>query len=154
MRLGGFRYEIHHIAGEQNVWAGMVSHWARLPATLSARRIRTRAQGQQDRLTLRPLDDEGFVWPTIESIGEAQRKFGGKGELSRLDKGDAGVRCKGQQLWIPAEASNLLRRLYIAAPRATVAGTPCWHTSAASSMSRTSGNVWTGSWQADSCVIM
>jgi hypothetical protein len=93
----------------------MVSRWARLPATPSLRRIKTRAQEQQDRLTLRPLDDEGFVWPTIESIGEAQRKFGDKDELSHLDKGDAGVWCKGQRLWIPADASNLLRRLCIIA---------------------------------------
>ncbi|KAE8903142.1 hypothetical protein PF003_g12674 [Phytophthora fragariae] len=115
MRLGEFRYEIHHIAGADNVWADMVSRWARMPATTSLRRVTTRDQQQQDRLLLRPLDDDDFVWPNLDTIAAAQRKFGDKAELSRLEEGDDGVRRTDSRLWIPAEATNLLRRLYIIA---------------------------------------
>ncbi|KAE8897356.1 hypothetical protein PF003_g18627 [Phytophthora fragariae] len=93
----------------------MVSRWARMPATTSLRRVTTRGQQQQDRLLLRPLDDDDFVWPNLDTIAAAQRKFGDKAELSRLEEGDDGVRRTDSRLWIPAEATNLIRRLCIIA---------------------------------------
>ncbi|KAE8955736.1 hypothetical protein PR002_g31698 [Phytophthora rubi] len=128
-----------------------------MPATTSLRRVTTRGQQQQDRLLLRPLDDDDFVWPNLDTIAAAQRKFGDKAELSRLEEGDDGVRRTDSRLWIPAEATNCsaaCASLHIATPRATVAGTRCWHTSAASSTCPTFGNAWTGFWRAASCATM
>ncbi|GMF59946.1 unnamed protein product [Phytophthora fragariaefolia] len=70
---------------------------------------------QQDRLLLRPLDDENFMWSTLDTISAAQHKFGDKSELSRLDEGDDGVRRKDSRLWVPPEATNPLRCLCIIA---------------------------------------
>ncbi|RAW25519.1 hypothetical protein PC110_g18060 [Phytophthora cactorum] len=113
MRLGEFRYEIHHIAGEDNVWADMVSRWARIPATTCAKRVSTRRQQQDERLVLRPLDDTGFVWPTMDTIGSAQPMFGTKAERASLDKCNDGIWRKDKWPWVPAAARNLIRRLCI-----------------------------------------
>eukprot|EP00644_Phytophthora_capsici_P015294 jgi/Phyca11/113387/e_gw1.24.210.1 len=70
----------------------MVTRWARPPSSLSIRKVQTRRQEQQDRLSLRPLDDEGFVWPDLGSISDAQHKLGDKSVMQRLQEGDDGIR--------------------------------------------------------------
>jgi hypothetical protein len=96
MKLGEFRYDIHHIAGEDNVWADMVSRWARMPMTTSVKRVTTRGQQQQILLSLRPLDDEDFVWPDMDAIAAAQRKYGDK-NAQRREYVSARVCCKEQR---------------------------------------------------------
>jgi len=116
MRLTEFKYSIRHIAGESNVWADMLSRWACATPTLAAvRRARTRGSQQRDQLTLRPLDDSGFVWPTMNEIARAQRQHRPKTFPRELSERDDGVIVNGDMLWVPREASALVRRLLIIA---------------------------------------
>ena len=60
-------YHIHDIRGEDNVWADLISRW-RPSQTLKICRIRF-PQG-----VVRPLQDDEFVWPTIQEIKEIQQE--------------------------------------------------------------------------------
>ncbi|GMF38688.1 unnamed protein product [Phytophthora fragariaefolia] len=74
----GCRYVINHIAGENNLWADIVSRWGQ-PAdgitgtTLALKRVTTRSA--QTLLKLRPLQDGHFVWPTRADVVKAQAKY-------------------------------------------------------------------------------
>lgn len=76
-KLHELRYVIEHIEGPLNVWADMISRWAGQPA--SAIRIcrftvrkRKSPKPAVEISALRSLDSEGFVWPTMANIHEAQ----------------------------------------------------------------------------------
>lgn len=74
-------YGIEHVDGVSNVWADMLSRWAGQPTTKVklTRFTKKRAKKQQaaprthTRQVLRPLDDEGFVWPSLDEIRSAQQ---------------------------------------------------------------------------------
>ncbi|KAH9086373.1 hypothetical protein LEN26_020136, partial [Aphanomyces euteiches] len=95
--ISEYRYEIEHIDGVNNVWADMMSRWGHpKPKDCSARqqpkahnelnteqsrpkvaaykkrKIRKRKQMAalaKSQQKLRPLDDEGFIWPSFDEIG-------------------------------------------------------------------------------------
>ncbi|OWZ03680.1 LOW QUALITY PROTEIN: hypothetical protein PHMEG_00024542 [Phytophthora megakarya] len=75
LKLSEFRYTINHIAGTANVWADMLSRWACQPREITVRRVTTRISQQQKLCTLRPLDEENFVWPTWEEVLRVQRRY-------------------------------------------------------------------------------
>jgi hypothetical protein len=87
MNLMNYNYVIEHIAGPQNVWADMISRWAgnHAPVTTAIMRIRTTPTTSQQEPalevtepiipTLRPLDDENFVWPTFVEIMLVQSQY-------------------------------------------------------------------------------
>ncbi|POM76319.1 Hypothetical protein PHPALM_6447 [Phytophthora palmivora] len=74
--------------------------------------VKTRSQTEQDRLLLRPLDDEDFVWPTINTLLDAQRKFGATVEKATYEVSEDRVRRHDKKTWIPVAATDLHRRLY------------------------------------------
>ncbi|GMF42754.1 unnamed protein product [Phytophthora fragariaefolia] len=93
----------------------MASRWARTPTSINLYRVTTRGQQQHDRLQLRPLDDEGFAWPNLDTVSAAQRQYGSTTDLASLQVDDNGVRSKENKLWVPTEATDLLHRLCIIA---------------------------------------
>ena len=72
-KMMGYRYTIHHIAGVENVWADLLTRWAREPdrkqrATVSS--VRERALNAR----IRPLQSKDFIWPTIVEIVQVQQE--------------------------------------------------------------------------------
>jgi hypothetical protein len=118
MRLTEYRYTIEHIEGIQNVWADMVSRWAgaTINTTSRIRRITTRskqADGQQP--LLRPLDEEGFVWPSLNDVFAAQRRHRAATTTSAMRLGEHDVWMIGDKIWIPEEEKDLIQRICIIA---------------------------------------
>ncbi|KAE8997634.1 hypothetical protein PF010_g21619 [Phytophthora fragariae] len=124
-KLLEYRYSIEHIEGVHNVWADLISRWGGKPQptarihsakriTRSKRRGGDTSGGQQksDASSLRPLDQDGFVWPTIDEIGSEQ-------SLCTTPRGatlgDDGLWRLGGAIWIPREARDLTQRLLIIA---------------------------------------
>ncbi|ETN19233.1 hypothetical protein PPTG_21438 [Phytophthora nicotianae INRA-310] len=118
MRLCGLIYSIEHIPGEPNVWADIVSRW-RFPEPVCAAVVRIRrgtARPVENLSPLRPLEDAGFVFPSVEDIGDAQ-------ELARNERGRLTVEleevdcvvCTSGRPCIPTTATDLLARLFVVA---------------------------------------
>ena len=106
-----FRYVIEHIEGVHNVWADMVSRWAS-PTDVQFKRV-TRGQARTATLPLlRPLDDAGFVWPTLEELRQVQRAYPSQRPTAAA-LGENDVYQVSDRIWIPSEASSLLQRLFI-----------------------------------------
>ncbi|OWZ12192.1 LOW QUALITY PROTEIN: hypothetical protein PHMEG_00014683 [Phytophthora megakarya] len=121
MKLLEYRYSIEHIEGVHNVWADLISRWggkplpaARIHSIKRITRSKRRRGGQQQSSvqSLRPLDQDGFVWPTIDEKGSVQALYHTpqgatlyENELWRL---------KGR-IWIPHEARDLTQLLLVIA---------------------------------------
>ncbi|KAH7467435.1 Transposon Ty3-G Gag-Pol polyprotein [Phytophthora ramorum] len=129
MKLMNYNYVIEHIAGPNNVWADMISRWAgnHVPVTSRISRIRTdtpaapSAASQQELArevtgpiisTLRPLDDDNFIWPTFVEIILVQSRYEPPSGAVRTDDDVFTLR---DRIWIPTEASDLILRLFIIA---------------------------------------
>ncbi|KAH9114485.1 hypothetical protein AeMF1_011426 [Aphanomyces euteiches] len=75
--IGGYRYTIEHIDGIHNLWADMMSRWGQpavgkatqkvMAARWTKKRKNKSSRPVPKRNVLRPLDDEKFVWPSIDS---------------------------------------------------------------------------------------
>ncbi|POM60331.1 hypothetical protein PHPALM_30820 [Phytophthora palmivora] len=65
---------------------------------------------------MRPFDDPGFMWPTLDEIVRAQEKYIKARPNNFFTKGNTGKGwyLKGR-LWIPTAAVNLMQRLMIVA---------------------------------------
>ncbi|OWY97616.1 hypothetical protein PHMEG_00031810, partial [Phytophthora megakarya] len=114
MRLTGYNYEIEHIVGSDNVWADLVSRWGPYHSsgvTTVVKRVRTRSE--QAISTLRPLEDEGFVWPSRDEVIEQQKRWCGSN--LELVAADDGALCADGKLWIPSQAKQLIQRLLLIA---------------------------------------
>ncbi len=57
--LMGYDYRIRDIAGDDNVWADLLSRWGSTPTICAIFRVPLKAA---------PLEDPNFVWPTLEEI--------------------------------------------------------------------------------------
>lgn len=101
--LMGFRYEIHDIAGDSNVWADLLGRWGSSFTTVCAIRH-----------TVFPVSsqlDSTFEWPTIEVILASQR---GKRAPPGFRNDDMQVcRDSSGRLWLPDSASDLQLRVCI-----------------------------------------
>ncbi|TYZ69491.1 hypothetical protein PybrP1_001835 [[Pythium] brassicae (nom. inval.)] len=106
MRLTGYAYTIEHIAGEDNVWADIVSRWSH---RVKIRAVTTTPAPPPS--VLWPLMDESFEWPSIEAIKVAQDMHRGSAPAGLVDEG--GVLVADGRPWIPAEADELVTRLLI-----------------------------------------
>ncbi|KAG2946424.1 hypothetical protein PC110_g21117 [Phytophthora cactorum] len=120
MRLCGLHYRIEHIAGEDNVWADIVSRWhVRQVEDVLVAAVQTRGNRPVpvDELSvLRPLMDDDFVFPSLADIAAAQAVAGREKprlqvELSEED----GVLVVGGRPWIPTGAKDLLARVFVVA---------------------------------------
>ncbi|OWZ14282.1 LOW QUALITY PROTEIN: hypothetical protein PHMEG_00012264 [Phytophthora megakarya] len=116
VKLVGCRYVIQHIAGEPNLWADIISRWGQ-PAIpdasepLAVRRMTTRYA--QTLLELRPLQSDQFAWPTRAEIIRVQQQYHGDAPDSVVVTDD-GIEVGGK-LWLPSEAKQLLKRLFVVA---------------------------------------
>jgi transposase InsO family protein len=113
LKIVGARYSIEHIRGEDNVWADIVSRWGQpTPAECaSVKRVTTRSAPVLSEL--RPLQDENFVWPVAADIARAQ-------EEHRAVAPEGAVEIEGLlrvdgKVWLPAEARELVQRVFIVA---------------------------------------
>ncbi|POM68944.1 Hypothetical protein PHPALM_14828 [Phytophthora palmivora] len=115
LKMVGIRYMIEHIKGEDNLWADMVSRWGQRdtePADkpTAVKRVTTRSIQQTS--MLRPLQDESFVWPSEAAIRQEQQRCRAD-EPTSADE-DGMFRVDGK-LWIPADAKELLQRIFVVA---------------------------------------
>lgn len=120
-RLVEFDYVIEHIEGPHNVWADLLSRWGQPPVDIAVRRVRTRSSSRPTRPRpprtahlLRPLDDDGFIWPSFSEIRGVQQQYSTSCPRSAQRKRE-GVWYINHKLWIPSEASSLTQRLLIIA---------------------------------------
>ncbi|KAE9311895.1 hypothetical protein PF008_g20094 [Phytophthora fragariae] len=110
-----YRYSIEHIEGANNVWADLISRWAGQSKPVAIRSSAKRLTGtkrkrkvkdiilEESTLSPRPLDSEGFVWPNLEQIAEAQRDCR---PPPTACKAHDGVWRIGDRIWIPGSAKN------------------------------------------------
>ncbi|OWZ13492.1 hypothetical protein PHMEG_00013169 [Phytophthora megakarya] len=102
--LMGYDYDIHDIAGEDNLWSDLLSRWGSSFKTMCAIR--------QVPLPLSPQLDESFVWSTFKVIEVAQS---GASPPSTMNKstGDSLWRDGAQRIWIPGDSAELQMRVCI-----------------------------------------
>ena len=116
MKLGDYPYVIEHIDGTDNVWADMVSRWAVPRPAIQVRRIpvydRVRRRDRRPP-TIRPLDSDGFTWPTLEELSTIQSSTPGPANGVRSQEDDL-LRVEGR-LWVPATATQFIQRLCVIA---------------------------------------
>ncbi|GMF33426.1 unnamed protein product [Phytophthora fragariaefolia] len=122
-KLLEYRYSIEHIEGIHNLWTDLISRWGSKPLPTarihSAKRF-TRAKRKRNHsvtkctspLPLRPLDQDGFTWPTIDEIrNEQSRHDAPRDAILGNDK----LWWVKNMIWIPSEAHDLTQRLLIVA---------------------------------------
>ena len=68
LEIQRFRYEIEHIKGEDNLWDDMMTRWGAAvmisnPVSHVVRKVTIQVP---DSVRVRPMQNEDFVWPTIE----------------------------------------------------------------------------------------
>ncbi|KAE9052854.1 hypothetical protein PR001_g141 [Phytophthora rubi] len=76
MKLTGYSYDIEHINGTDNHWADKVSRWLcrqEEPAFGRVKAVRTRSS-RDSGSSLRPLQDEGFAWPSVDEVLRVQQR--------------------------------------------------------------------------------
>ena len=125
--LMGYRYTIHDIPGEVNVWADLLSRWGST--------LHSVCSVVQQPLMVSPLRDPAFEWPTLTVLAAAQQfwlkdlpqdLFLVRSELpehAHLVAGDPEVSLwlKDGVIWVPDGASELQLRLIVCA-HASLAG--------------------------------
>lgn len=102
--LMAYRYEIHDIAGDDNVWADLLSRWGSSFKTVCAI--------SQLRMPLSPQLDREFVWPSLVEIATVQSAAGRPTKLVQSDV-DAVWRDDKGKVWIPDDASSLQLRICV-----------------------------------------
>jgi hypothetical protein len=125
MKLLGYRYLLEHIDGPSNVWADLLSRWGgkgAAPCAMRRFRLTTRKRARSkaskeatkatEPMAPRPLDAEGFVWPTLAEIGQVQGKYSAP-HGSKTRDSDKLVMVQGK-IWIPDD-EDLTRRIMIIA---------------------------------------
>jgi hypothetical protein len=130
--LRDFNFEIHHISGEDNVWADLLSRWGAVgdesQLNVAVRRISTVTPDSSDNVQdgplanedlieharVQPLSREKFVWPDMNEIAEEQRRY-------LTDQNDLGRNQDGlfvnnnNRVVIPTQSEALKMRLCIIA---------------------------------------
>jgi hypothetical protein len=97
-----YRYEISHISGEDNVWADLLSRWARPTSAASAAAMK--GGGWNPRI--RPLQNQQFEWPTIKEITDMQERS--RQIPDKAVKVEDGMRVTEEsQIWIPTKELQL-----------------------------------------------
>jgi hypothetical protein len=114
MKLMNFRYIVEHVPGPDNVWADMISRWAGNHApVVTVKRIKAvRQQPTPSRPRLRPLNDDGFVWPTLDELTTVQAQYDPPTGAATAANGTI---TPNDRIWVPSEATELIQRLCIIA---------------------------------------
>ncbi|OWZ17724.1 hypothetical protein PHMEG_0008293 [Phytophthora megakarya] len=98
----------------------MLSRWAGQPANsiklkrFTRKRLKKQATvpKSKPKKVLRPLDDEGFVWPSLEEIATAQQQLISP---QTTTKDADGVLYRDKRIWIPRARKELIQRLCVIA---------------------------------------
>ncbi|GMF34349.1 unnamed protein product [Phytophthora lilii] len=102
--LMGYQYEIHDIAGDDNVRADLLSLWRSSFGTVCAIR--------QVPLPLSPQLEDNFVWPAMKAIFEVQNDATPPKDIKRSTK-DLLLRYERGRIWIPDEAVDMQMRICV-----------------------------------------
>jgi hypothetical protein len=131
IELRDFNFTIHHISGEDNVWADLLSRWGavgdEIQQNTAVKRISTVAPDSnvnQDSSTavenlienarVQPLSREKFVWPDMNEIADEQRCF--LTDQNDLNRNEDGLLVNDNNLVvIPTQSEALKLRLCIIA---------------------------------------
>ncbi|KAF1313127.1 hypothetical protein FI667_g17682, partial [Globisporangium splendens] len=114
MRLTGYRYDIEHINGSDNLWADIVSRWGPgqvAAAAVNVKRLTKRSNSKVS--TLRPLQSEHFEWPSRAEVIGTQRRYVSSVN-GATESADGALLVEGK-LWIPTKAVGLLERILVVA---------------------------------------
>jgi len=123
LHLLGFRYTIHHITGEDNVWSDLLSRWgASQKPTPSLNLIYALPEG------LSPLQHEDFIWPSLKEILRIQQRYHispyleeeDPNVIKKLEWNNTLKIWKYKNLvWIPHKAKELKIRIMVIAHAGT-----------------------------------
>lgn len=113
MKLMGLHYEIVHIAGENNIWADIISRWMPKQAVEAVCAVRTRKQLSNEVSRLRPLQDEAFRWPSTSELKQIQQQS--KKQIPAESNIKNEVVYVNDKLWIPEGAQEFIQRVMIIA---------------------------------------
>lgn len=117
LQMVGLRYTIHHIAGESNVWADIVSRWGQQADadvrgnTPVVKRVSTRTTVPPS--MIRPLQDEHFDWPSRDDVCRAQQTHRDARPADSME--NEGLVCVDGKLWLPPQARDLIQRVFLIA---------------------------------------
>ncbi|GMF17256.1 unnamed protein product [Phytophthora fragariaefolia] len=121
-KLLEYRYSIEHIEGVHNVWAALISRWGGKPQPTArihsakrftqSKRKHSESVAGTGRPTIRPLEEDAFVWPSIDEIGSIQPMHVAP-QGAALDSNN--LWKINDLIWIPSEANELIERLLIIA---------------------------------------
>ena len=115
LEIQKFRYQIHYIRGEDNVWSDLMTRWG---ASTEAMAVKVQAlsiessRASKREYRVRPLQKETFVWPSVEEIRRVQEQYLGTSAYYNSD--NLAVNKMGK-VKIPLEAEDLRIRLCIIA---------------------------------------
>ncbi|OWZ16589.1 hypothetical protein PHMEG_0009596 [Phytophthora megakarya] len=110
LKLMPYQFVIEHVDGEGNVWAEMLSTGHPTTRVKLKRFINKRVNSKRatpnSRQNPRSLDDEGFVWPSLDQIRTVQQQ---KTLVDAVSDG-GGILRVDERIWIPREVSDLKQR--------------------------------------------
>jgi hypothetical protein len=111
MTLTGYRYVVEHVSGEDNVWGDLLSRWGAKPPNGSPVKVRALMQVPP----VAPLQDNEFVWPTIDEVIECQvdQSQEDQERYRRVDNGT--LVDEDGRVWIPDSQLDLQQRLCVVA---------------------------------------
>ena len=108
MVLQMFRYEIEYISGEENVWGDLLSRWGSPNAEAQKKTV-------YRLVSVAPLKDEDFKWPSFQEIAEVQKQHLVKTDGFIQDPETKCWKTKSGKVWLPEEAVDLKQRLCVVA---------------------------------------
>ena len=127
IELRDFNFAIHHISGEDNVWADLLSRWGSVteetPTNFDVRAVTLAPESQASdsvpnedpmaQYRVQPLAPEKFVWPDVNEIANEQHIHMSKCGLSTND--DGLFIDERKRVVIPFESEQLRLRLCVIA---------------------------------------
>src|SRR6476660_7661338 len=128
IELRDFNFTIHHIPGEGNVWADLLSRWGAVgdesSLNVAVRRISAVSPDSRENVQdgslanedlieharVQPLSRETFVWPDMNEIANEQRKYLNDQKHLIRNKDGLLVDCNNHVV-IPTQCETLKLRL-------------------------------------------
>ncbi|GMF36941.1 unnamed protein product [Phytophthora fragariaefolia] len=113
LRISCLRYPIEHIDGKRNLWADIVSRWKPGNAEIGPARMLVKVARIAALSRIRPMQDDKFTWPTIESVRAAQDAAGSPG--AEFKQNEQGIWVADGKIWLPPNDNALIVRVMIVA---------------------------------------
>jgi len=122
MALSAFEYEPLHIEGERSELPDALSRWAVFTGSESSQghpaqrtSVPRQIESRLSVVTVRPLQQEDFVWPTYDEIRAIQQSHPQeRGTALSFDE-ERGISVVDGKIWVPKEAHELEVRLMVIA---------------------------------------